>query len=513
MTATRTPYLVLLPVLFVPALAGQSTPPEVLPPPTRAAQQPLSGRTTQPGSVETVQTPTPGGPQTVNTIHSTVQVTGAYSGSTLSAGAPGAPLNLSLDEALKRGLQYNLGGVEYTNAVRQAQGVARAFHSELLPTVTSDLSVVEQQIDLAALGFSGALFPGVSFPAVVGPFHYFDLRAGVTQSVLDLARRRNYRAAEQNTQSVRFAAEDARDLITLAVTGGYLQVIASAAQVTSTQAQVNTAQATYQQALDRHNAGLNARIDVTRTEVELRTQQQRLIAIENQLAKQKIVLARLIGLPPGQNFNLTDALPFAPLEHLTLDQALLRAYSYRADLKAAEAQVRAAETTRQAAVAERYPSIEASADYGVIGTSPANSHGTFAVSGSVRFPIFQGGRVQADIEQADAALAQRQAEYSDTKGRVDAQVRSAFLDLNSAANEVSVAEGNRKLAADTLTQARDRFAAGVADTLEVVQAQEAVATAEQAYIAALFAHNLAKASLARAMGQAGANIKQFLGRP
>jgi outer membrane protein TolC len=192
---------------------------------------------------------------------------------------------------------------------------------------------------------------------------------------------------------------------------------------------------------------------------------------------------------------------------------LIRASANRADLKAAESQVRAAELVRQAANAERYPTLEVSGDYGVIGSSPASSHGTFAVTGGVRFPVFQGGRVQADIEQAQAALEQRRAEYQDVKGRIDAEVRLAFLDLASAASQVTVAQSNRDLAGETLQQARDRFAAGVADTVEVVQAQEAVAAAEQDYIAALYAHNLAKASLARAMGQADQSIRQFLGRP
>jgi outer membrane protein TolC len=316
-----------------------------------------------------------------------------------------------------------------------------------------------------------------------------------------------------NVEAVNFAAQDARDLVALAVTGAYLQVIASSARVESARAQVQTAQATYQQAVDRHNAGLAARIDVTRSQVELQINQQRLTSVQNDLAKQKISLGRLIGLPPGQEFNLTDTLPYTPLEHLTLDQALLRATANRADLKSAEAQVRAAEITKKAAAAEHYPTIQVSGDYGAIGSSPTNSHGTFNVTGSVRFPIFQGGRVSADVEQADAALQQRKAEYEDLKGRIDADVRSAFLDLTSAASQLKVAESNRTLAADTLAQARDRFAAGVADTVEVVQAEEAVAAAEQDYIAALFAHNLAKASLARAMGQADQSIRQFLGRP
>jgi outer membrane protein TolC len=491
------------------------TPPEALPQPTRATQAPLSGRAGQPGGVAATQTPLPGGgAQTVNTVNSTVQVQGAYQGSVPSAAIPAGPLPLSLDDAVRRGLEYNLGTVGYTQAVRQAEAQGKSARSSLLPAVTADALITDQQTDLAALGFTSIPLPaGLSFPTVIGPYHYVDLRVGLEQSLLDLTRLRNYRASQQNFRAVQFAAQDARDLVVLAVTGAYLQVIASAARVDSTRAQVETGQATFRQAADRHDAGLAARIDVTRSQVELQTNQQRLISVQNDLAKQKIALGRLIGLPPGQEYSLTDRLPFAPLANLTLEQALQRAAANRADLKAAEAQVQAAEIARRAAQAERYPTIQVSGDYGAIGSSPASAHGTFGVAGSVRFPVFQGGRVEADVEQADAALQQRRAEYQDLKGHVDADIRSAFLDLTAAASQAAVAESNRALAADTLAQARDRFAAGVADTVEVVQAQEAVAAAEQDRIAALFAHNLAKASLARAMGQADQGIKQFLGRP
>jgi outer membrane protein TolC len=495
-------------------LRAQTTPPEVGPPPTRAVQLPVSGRTTQEGSVNTVQNPLPSGLQSVNTVTSTVQVQGAYQGSVPSALTAGPGIALSLDDALRRGLQYNLGGVGFQNSVRQAEALRMIERSELLPTVTAGLSVTEEQINLAALGFSGAAFAGtgIAFPTVVGPFHFFDLRAGVSQSVFDLTRTRNYRGAQENVRSVQFAAEDARDLIVLAVTGGYLQVIAAAARVETTRAQVATAQATYQQAVDRRVAGVAPRIDETRSQVELQVQQQRLSAVQNDMAKLKIALGRIIGLPPGQEFSLSDTLPYAPLSNLSFEQALARAYAERADLKAAESQVRAAELVRGAAAAERYPTVQFGGDYGVIGPSPGNSHGTFAVTGGVRWPVFQGGRVRGDIDQAEAALEQRRSEYQDLRGRIDADVRNAYLDLNTAATQVAVAQSNRGLAQDTLTQARDRFAAGVADTLEVVQAQEAVASAEQDYISSLYSHNLAKASLARAIGHADQNVRQFLRR-
>lgn len=418
-------------------------------------------------------------------------------------------MSLSLDEALRRGLQYNLGAIGYQNSVRLAQGARAVVRSELMPNLSAGLVLTEQQIDLAALGFTG--FAGI--PTVVGPFHYFDLRAGVSQSVFDLTRLRNYRGAQESVRSTQFAAQDARDLIVLAVTGGYLQVVSAVARVATVQAQVTTAQATYQQAVDRHNAGVAPLIDVTRTQVELQVQQQRLTAVQNDLAKLKIALGRLIGLPSGQEYGLSDTIPFAPLTSYTVDQALTGAYQNRADLKAADSQVHAAELVRKAAVAERYPNVSVGADYGIIGNSPAANHGTFLVTAAVRMPIFDGGRIAGEVQQADAALQQRRAEYQDLRGRIDAEVRTAFLDLTSAASQVTVAESNRGLAQQTLTQARDRFAAGVADTLEVVQAQETVASAEQDYISSLYAHNLAKATLARALGQADQNIRQFLARP
>lgn len=464
------------------------------------------------GGVATVQNVLPGGTQSVNTITSTVQVQGTYAGSVPSAQTPGAPLALSLAAAIRRGLEYNLGNVSFQNSVRQAEGERRVALSTLLPNITGYLLFTEEQVDLAAFGFSFSA-PGFSIPQVVGPFHYFDLRTRATQTLFDLTAKRNYRASQENLRATQLSSQDARDLVVLAVTGGYLSIISASARIDSARAQVATAQATYQQAVDRHDAGVAARIDVTRTQVELQTQQQRLISQETDYAKQKIQWGRVIGLPPGQEFSLTDALPFAPLEGLTLEQALERAGTNRPDLKAAQAQIQAAQLQKKAAEAEHYPTADLSVDYGVIGTSPTSSHGTFTLTGAVHFPIWLGGRVRGDIEQADAAFRQRRAEYEDLRGRVDADVRQAFLDLTAAASQVTVAQSNRELARDTLTQARDRFAAGVADTIEVVQAQETVVTADQDYISSLYAHNLAKASLARAMGQAEQGIQSLLGRP
>jgi outer membrane protein TolC len=475
-----------------------------------AIQLPLSGRTGQVGSVVTVQNPVPSA-SSVNTLSSSVQVQGDYQGSVPASQAPGAPIPLSLADAIRRGLEANLGTIGYQNATRQARAQRQQAFSALLPDINGYAQATEEQIDLASFGFTFKL-PGFALPAVVGPFHYIDARATLTQNVVNITALRNYRASEQSLKATEFSAQDARDLVVLAATGGYLSIIAAAARIDSARAQVTAAQAVYQQAADRHDAGLAARIDVTRSQVELQVQRQRLTSEETDHAKLKIQYGRIIGLPPGQDFTLTDTVPYAPLTDLTLDEALNRAYSNRADLKAAVAQLQAAELAKKAAQAERYPYVDLYSDFGASGTAPQSSHGVFTVTGSVRFNIFDGGRISADVEAADAALAQRRSEAADLRAQIDADIRQAFLDLTTAAEQVMVSQSNRELAQDTLNQSRDRFAAGVADTVEVVQAQEQVAAAEQDYIASLYAHNLAKASLARAMGQAGQNIQQFLGR-
>jgi outer membrane protein TolC len=256
--------------------------------------------------------------------------------------------------------------------------------------------------------------------------------------------------------------------------------------------------------------GLVAQIDVNRSRVQMLTQQQRLTSLENDLAKQKINLARMLGLPPNEHYELADDVPFAAAPKISLEDALKQAFAERWDIKAAEAQLRAAERARSAARAERLPSVSLSADYGAIGVTPDHSHGTFSVVGSLKFPIWQGGRIEGDIQQADAALAQRQAELEDLRGHVEADVRNAYLDLEAARSQVEVAQENLRVTQENLKLTRQRFDAGVSDNVDVVQSQESVASAELDYINGVFAHNVAKLSLARAMGEANEKLGQFL---
>jgi outer membrane protein TolC len=242
----------------------------------------------------------------------------------------------------------------------------------------------------------------------------------------------------------------------------------------------------------------------------LQTRQQQLIVARNDLAKSNLSLARIIGLPPGQQFVLTEKAPYQALTPLPIEAYLQRAYASRSDYQAGLAQLRGAELSRRAAAAGRYPSVDVSANVGDIGVTPGQSNGTWQVDGGISIPIFAGNRVHADVLQADAQLKQVRAQLGDLRGRIDYEVRTALLDLNAAAEQVEVARSSVDLSEQALAQSQDRFTAGVADNLEVVQAQEAVAGAHESYIESLYAHNLAKVELARAIGDAEEGVRRYL---
>lgn len=478
---------------------------------TRTNQLPLSGRSPQNGSVTANQSPNPGGVTSVNTLNPTVQVQGPYSGST--AGFIHQPFSgkLSMREAIQRGLAYNLGAVGLTQAVNQSHGQARVVRAALLPNLTGNLQETVQQTNLKALGLHiSSPVPGFSIPTIVGPFNFFDLRARLSQTVVDMTAWNNYKTANETLRANQLSSRDARDLVVLAVGGAYLEVIAAQARVQSARAQLDTANALYQQAAEQRAVGVMAQVDVDRSQVQALTQQQRLISLQNDLAKQKINLARITGLPPNDQYELTDEVPFSPAPALSVEEALHQALDQRSDLKAAKVQVRAAELSRSAAHAERLPSLSLNADYGVIGTNPAQSHGTFSVVGTLRVPLWEGGRAGGSIEQADAALAQRQAELEDIKLEVEGEIRKDYLDLQAAASQVEVSQKNVQVAKETLDLTRQRVDAGVANSVELVQSQESLANAELDYINSVFSHNVAKLSVARATGRAVEDLPKFL---
>lgn len=417
-------------------------------------------------------------------------------------------LPISLQDAIDRGLKQNLGLLLSDADIGAARGQRWQQLSALLPHVSAAPYADVSQVNLAEFGFSFH-FPGFNIPTVVGPFSYFDARAYLTQSLLDLKSFNNTLASSERVKSAQYTYKDARDLVVLSVGFSYLQAIADEAYIEAVNAQVNTAQALYNQASDQVTAGTSPAIDALRARVELQTQQQQLIQAKNNFAIQKLNLARVIGLAPGQEFELTDKSPYQPFEAMPADQALKQAYESRSDYQAALADVRAAEYSRKAAVAGYYPTISFSANYGDAGQHFDSNHGVFDVRGTLTIPIFQGGVTHGDILQADAQLQQSRERLDNLRGQIDADVRTALLNLESSREQVMVAQSNIDLAEQTLAQSRDRFAAGVTNSVEVVQSQQAVADAHNQYISSLYSYNYAKISLARAVGAAEQGVKAY----
>jgi outer membrane protein TolC len=416
------------------------------------------------------------------------------------------PMAISLDAAVALGLKQNLGGVLATDAIADARGQRWQALSELLPHVITDTGFGVHQVNVKAA--FGLTIPGE--PPIIGPFGYFDSRAYFTQSAFDWASIERARSSQAQLKSAEFGSKDAREIVVLVIVANYLLAIADQSEAESATSQRDTAKALLQQASDQKTAGLASAVDVLRSQVQLQSREQKLIVAQNNLAKQKLVLARAIGLPPGQKFEITTQIPYKELTPSSLDEAIQSAYKARPDFQSQVNQVRSAELERKAASAERYPSLGVETDYGLSGVNPGSSHGTVDAAATLRIPIFQGGRVHGDILRADASLTRERQRLEDLRAKIDQEVRDAYLDLDASSQEVTVEKSAINLATQNLQQSRDRFASGVTDNIEVVQAQDALAIATDAYIGSLYSYNVAKISLARSTGVAESRFAEYV---
>ncbi len=430
-----------------------------------------------------------------------------FSGAVPSGQVTAEELPLSLTDAINRGLKNNLGQFLTQQGIRSARGEEWVTRSGLLPTITARLGETVQQVNLVSFGFSD--FPGLP-STIIGPFGYFDARAFASQKVLDFSAISNARFGSENLKAANYSYQDARDIVVTTVASLYLQAIAGSSRIAAAQAQLNTAQALYNQAVSFKQSGVVPAIEVLRAQVELQARQQQLIFYQNEFEKQKLALARAIGLPVAQRFRLSDQLPYVPLPDMRLDATLEKAYRTRSDYQEALALVRASEFSKKALEEQSLPSVAVRGDYGDIGKTPNHSHGTFTAAASLEVPLFTGGRIHGDVLQADAQLQQQKARLEDLRSRIEYEVRTAFLDLKAAGDRVAVARSALDLAQQQMAQAQDRFGAGVTGNIEVVQAQEALATANENIIASTYAYNVAKTALARAIGGAENSYKQFL---
>jgi outer membrane protein TolC len=430
----------------------------------------------------------------------------SYRGSIVAGKATDTVLDLSLDDAVQRGLRQNLGLILQTSAVKNSNGQRLEELQALLPTVTADASIEVQQINLNAFGIS---FPGLN--PIVGPFQVVDFRAYLTTNLVNVSALKNYIAAKHNFAGAKLTAEDARDLVVLTVGNAYLLCIADAARIEAVTAELATSKISLDQAVANHDAGTSPRLDVLRAQVDYQNEQQALISSKNSLEKDKLALARTIGLPLDQQFRLTDLVPFKALDNVDPQAAFVQALKSRKDLAAYAEQVKSAIAEKSSAKAYQYPVASFAGDYGDIGITPGHSHGTFSATGQISVPVLQIAKTKGQEQVADAQYEQAKAKLADQIQQVNQDVRDSLLDIQSAAKLVDSTHSNVELANQALSDAQERFHSGVADNLPVSQAQSQVEQANDQYISALYQHNVAKLSLARAIGAAQTNYKDYLG--
>lgn len=430
---------------------------------------------------------------------------GSYQGSIVEGEASSQPVGLSLDDAIQRGLRTNLGIILSGTETATARAQRLSQLQSLLPSVDFNAKETVQQVDLPA---EGLRLPGI--PTIIGPFSYTDVRASLSWSLVDLTSLRNYFAARHNFAAAQLSAEDAREMVVLTVGNAYLLVLADQTQVSSVEAQVQTSKVSLDQAVANHDAGTAPMLDELRARVDYQSLQQQLIAAQNSLEKDKLALARTIGLPLAQSFTLTDEAPYAAFDQFDVNLLITQAQANRKDLAALVEQAAAAEEQRKAATDDRLPTVKVDADYGDIGTTLGHSHGTVDATGTLSVPVFKEFALRGEAQQAQAQLDTTNAQLSDKKAQVDADVRDALLDIQSAQKQVAVARSSVDLANEALKEAQERYANGVSDNLPVSQAQQSVAQANDQYVVSLYRDNVAKLSLARALG-AGKSYKNYVG--
>jgi outer membrane protein TolC len=478
------------------------------------AQGPATSSTSQTSS--SIGTRTPAQTSTVaggqDQLYNSTGANGAqitqdsFKGSLISGKSTGTTMDLSLDEAIQRGLRQNLGLILQTSSQRNANGQRLEQLQALLPTVTAGASIEVEQLNLAAFGLK---FNGIK--PIVGPFQVVDFRAYLTQNLVNVSALENYLAARHNFQGAKLTAEDARDMVVLTVGNAYLLCIADGARIEAVNAELATSKISLDQATAAHDAGTSPRLDVLRAQVDYQNEQQTLISTTNQLAKDKLALARTIGLPLDQDFRLTDQAPYAALNQTDPVTAFAQALTTRKDLRAAEEAVKSAKASKTAAFAGQLPVASFSGDFGDLGTTPGHSHSTYTATGQVSVPILQIAKTRGQEQVAQAQFEQANARLSDQVQQVNADIRDSILDVQAAAKLVEATHSNVELATEALNEAQQRFRAGVSDNLPVSQAQSQTEQANDQYISALYQHNVAKLSLARALGVAQTNYKDYLG--
>ncbi len=436
-------------------------------------------------------------------------------GVTVEPATPGA-LPLGLDDAIDRGLKNNVQVLLANQNERSVRGqISTAFY-QLLPNLKASAYTNTEEINLAALGFKASSLAAFGIPvsefSTIVKVDTTNAQLSADQVLFNLPDFYLYSAAKKAANVLAMNTLNTRGGVVEAVGNQYLAALADEAQIANAEALVKADEEVLRQATLSHDAGVGINLDVIRARVQLQTEQQVLVRAENAFAKDKIALNRLIGLPADRELTLTDSVPYADLAELPLEQAKALAYQRRKDLLALESQLEVAQRARKAVKYERVPTLAFNGYYGVIGETRGLYHGVFTAQGVLKIPIFEEGRFRGERETTAAQEIGLQHQIDSLRVTIDAQIRASMMDVESSAELVKVARSNVDLATEELSDTRDRFAAGVDDSLPVVQAQATLANAQSRLIGTEFQLNQAKLALARNTGVVETQYKQYLGR-
>lgn len=414
-----------------------------------------------------------------------------------------ARLTLTLAQATELAIKNNLQARLARERRLEAGAMKGMALSALLPNLHGSSYQMDLTVNLAAMGFSPKNLPGIPIPMFVGPFNRFDARVQLVQSILNLSSLRRFQASRHGANAAAFAEKQATQLVTAATALSYLGVLEAEQAVAAAEADLQLAQKLLDLARSRREAGVATGVDVARAETRLAGQRVRLAQARAQLDTARLNLLRVIGAPLSAELTLVDKLQFSP-EPLPQAQELVKqALADRADLKAMQEQLRSAEAEYGAAVGAWLPSLSFFGDYGSSGLRPNELNlPTRSVGVRIDVPLFNGGRTRSEIQLAASRRRQLQAQLEDLRAAVEKEVREALEHLAVRAEQVRAAESALKLAQRELELAQDRFRNGLADNVEVIQAQTALETARKDWVASLAAYNMARLNLAVATGHA-----------
>jgi outer membrane protein len=417
----------------------------------------------------------------------------------LPGNAPTQVLRLTLDQAVGLALKQNPTAQIAILQAAQSEQDKNISRADLLPQASTKISDEAQKVNLLAQFGGRTPFPG--FPKTLGPYQVFSAGPSLGGPVFDLTLWRRYQAARDTVQASKANSLSTREQVILLVVSQYIGTLRAMANVEASESRVSLAQALYGQAADLQKEGVGTGIDTLRANVELQNEKQRLLEAENDRETSLFGLSRLLNLDPRQAIELGDSLSFFDTPQPEAEATMELALAERQEWKALESQIRAAGNQKRASLESRLPSARFDGDFAYVGTSGNTTLPTYTYQASVNMPLFTGGRIHAEMVRADLEIKKLEQQKDDLRNQIALDVKTALLNLQSARSEVQVANLGVQLSKEEVDQARDRFKAGVANNIEVIQAQDSLSRANDNQIAALYRFNQARADLARSIGQ------------